>query len=208
MAIKIFRIILLLLVSTSFAMSSTKINKIAFCGNKSFGNRKLKSNIGIMETSLFHPKQKWDNINKRLLKQDLSSLRNFYRTHGFLDVVIKDSVVTNQKGVNIFIVVNEGQQYLWNQIIAIGNTVFSDKMIKSVIPAHKGTPINLLDIRSSIKQLIQMYQNTGKPEIAIRDSVGNENLYLFFNEGEFKGSIQDFYPIDQKKQLISLIMER
>jgi len=84
------------------------IHSINLSGNKSISKKDIlyifrqKPSKIIFNPTIF---------DSRLLKLDALSLKNFYHSKGFLDVLIRESFTTKDGSVDIFYTIEEGKQY-------------------------------------------------------------------------------------------------
>jgi len=82
------------------------VNEVYFLGNKTISERQLKKNINLKSTFLF-TKTKFD---RRILKLDAITIKNRYKTEGFLNATVRDSFLIQNNTVDIYFIVNEGQR--------------------------------------------------------------------------------------------------
>ncbi len=105
-------------------------------------------------------------------KEDKLKLIEKYNEHGYRDAIILEDSVWNydDKHVNVYVKVDEGQKYYIRNITWVGNTVYSTDYLSRVLGMNKGDVYNqkLLNKRLSEDD----------------DAVGNNywnNGYLFYN---------------------------
>ncbi len=149
-----------------------KIYKIDFEGNKEIPSKKLLSSM--KNTKVKNP----INILKRSkyiedkYQEDLEKIVNDYKKIGYRDArIISDSVAYNEEkdAIYIKIKVEEGLKYYFGNIKFIGNTVYSDEGLRSMLGINTGDVYNgvLLQERIADKSkpdgedMTNLYQNTG-----------------------------------------------
>ena len=156
-----------------------KVRNIIFEGNNKLTSKKLKGNMfskgafaKIHEAgkfaNLFKPKkytpERWEEDKKNLISK--------YNEYGYRDAVILEDSVWNvdEKHVNVYVKVDEGQQYFLRNITWVGNTVYTTDALSRLLEMKKGDVYNqkLLNKRLTEDD----------------DAVGNlywNNGYLFYN---------------------------
>ena len=149
-----------------------KIQQIDFEGNtkladqslrKVMKNTKQKNPIRVFKASKYI---------KDKFKTDLESIVASYKGKGYRDArIVSDSVVYNKETNKLSIKVNveEGNKYYFGNIKFLGNTVYSDQGLNSMIGINKGDVYNgvLLEKRIADKtkpdgdDITNLYQNNG-----------------------------------------------
>jgi outer membrane protein insertion porin family len=149
-----------------------KIQEINFEGNtkiadkslrKVMKNTKQKNPIRVLKASKYI---------KDKFKSDLESVVASYKEKGFRDArIVSDSVVYNKETNKLLVKVNveEGNKYYFGNIKFLGNTVYSDQGLNSMVGINKGDVYNgvLLEKRIADKtkpdgdDITNLYQNNG-----------------------------------------------
>ncbi len=149
-----------------------KIYEIDIEGNKEIAGKKLLKSM--KNTKIQNP----FNILKRSkfieekYQEDLESIVKDYKKIGYRDARIKSDTVTYNKekdALHIKINIEEGQRYYFGNIKFIGNTVYSDQGLSSMLGIQPGDVYNgvLLEERISDKSkpdgedITNLYQNNG-----------------------------------------------
>ena len=79
------------------------VNKVSFFGNDVLKKSDLLNQLELKPSSLsLFSKPEFD---RRLLKLDAISIKNYYNSQGFLEVTVKDSFSTLVDGVDVFYVI-------------------------------------------------------------------------------------------------------
>lgn len=169
----------------------TKIHRIYFNGNKALSSRDLKkamkktnekfsiyndwkSSILEMFSTKKFTSEEYENDKKNIISK--------YNEHGYRDaVLLSDSVVNyNEKKVDIFLSVEEGQQYYLKDIRFVGNTKYSTDYLSAVLGMKAGEVYNQkkLDERltSDDDAVSNVYFNNG---------------YLFFNADPVETDVEN-----------------
>lgn len=169
----------------------TKIHRIYFDGNKALSAHALKkamkktnekfsfyndwkSSILEMFSTKKFTTEEYENDKKNIISK--------YNEHGYRDaVLLMDSVVNfNEKKVDIFLKVDEGQQYFLKDIRFVGNTKYSTDYLSAVLGMKPGEVYNQkkLDERltSDDDAVSNVYFNDG---------------YLFFNADPVETDVQN-----------------
>ena len=152
---------LILLVFTSSAFAEIEINKIRFENNQFASKSDLEDIIHSEEGNNYEP---------RLIKLDKILLNNYYRQNGYLNVDIRDSVlvISKREKVDIIYYINEGQRFYYGGIRMKGNQEIESKAISD---QFKGidlySPLDEVKVNESVKNVENIYYNSGKPFIQL-----------------------------------------
>ena len=159
--------------------SKMKVRQIIFDGNQELKDSKIKGSMftkgafgKINEAgkfkNLFKPKkftpERYDEAKKALIDK--------YNELGYRDaVILEDSVWTvDEKHVNVYVKVEEGQKYYLRNITWVGNTVVTSDYLSAVLGMKKGDVYNQKFMKKRLSE--------------DEDAVGNyywNNGYLFYN---------------------------
>ena len=160
------------------------INSVSIIGHHSFNQRKLLEQIQLKPGSfLLFSRVEFD---RRLLKLDAISLKNYYHSNGFLEVAVKDSFSVINDKVDIFFIIEEGKQYYLNSVSIIGLRSLTEKEVKSLLDLKTGNPYNPVQINTNQALLNEAFEEKGKLfyqfdiKQEVQDSV---NITILINEG-------------------------
>ena len=160
------------------------INSVSIIGHHSFNQRKLLEQIQLKPGSfLLFSRVEFD---RRLLKLDAISLKNYYHSNGFLEVAVKDSFSVINDKVDIFFIIEEGKQYYLNSVSIIGLRSLKEKEVKSLLDLKTGNPYNPVQINTNQALLNEAFEEKGKLfyqfdiKQEVQDSV---NITILINEG-------------------------
>jgi len=210
--------------------SRVQIENIRFSGNNAFSDSELQENMttktkGFWILSLFTP----GYFKHSDLQMDIVNLKKFYRSHGYMDVQIEPNsieILPEKDGLDIEIVIAEGEQYLFEGYLFTGNTVFSEQVLKELTVARTGSQFNQEKLDKDKKAILDYYKDRAylfaqvspkfshsldKPTMRVRFDI-EENNEVHINKIKVKGNLftQDkvirreleFYPgekIDNSK---------
>jgi outer membrane protein insertion porin family len=150
-----------------------KIDDIIFIGNEVFADKRLRrvmKNTKKVNLNIF----KSSKVIAEKLKEDKVSLVEFYNENGYRDAkVLGDSMVwlsEEEKRVNLYIRIFEGNQYFVGDIEWIGNTKYPSSLLSNVLGIQKGDVFD----QSIFDERLFMDQDAV-------NSIYLDNGYLFFD---------------------------
>ena len=159
--------------------SKMKVRSIIFEGNEKLTSKKIKG--GLFKKGCFgkiHEAGKFANIfsakkyTPERYEDAKKALISRYNEQGYRDAtILEDSVWTvDEKHVNVFVKVDEGQRYFIRNITWVGNTIVNSEFLDNSLGMKKGDVYN------------QKYMNKRLSED--EDAIGNyywNNGYIFYN---------------------------
>ena len=184
--LKLFLLVAIAATISLYAQKSNTrtINSVLIIGHHSFSQRKLLEQIQLKPGSfLLFSRVEFD---RRLLKLDAISLKNYYHSNGFLEVAVKDSFSVINDKVDIFFIIEEGKQYYLNSVSIIGLRSLKEKEVKSLLDLKTGSPYNPVQINTNQALLNEAFEEKGKLfyqfdiKQEVQDSV---NITILINEG-------------------------
>ena len=137
---------------------NTEINTITFIGNKNIKSQFLLNIINIQNKTFFTDQ----SFDRRIIKLDAISIKNYYLTNGYLDVAVIDSFQINNNKADIFFRISEGKQYYLNAINITGNNSLPDKEIFKILNLKKKKPFNPVAIQINRNRLDDKYFELSK----------------------------------------------
>lgn len=149
-----------------------KINKIDFVGNEKISDKKLRKAFKNTKEQRIFRIFKSSKFVKDKYKEDLTSLVSKYKENGYRDArIINENVVYNKDKNKIDISINleEGRKYYFGDIRFLGNTVYSDQLLHSILSIKKGEVYNGVLLQKRIsddskpdgEDITNLYQNNG-----------------------------------------------
>jgi outer membrane protein insertion porin family len=114
-------------------------------------------------------------FNEIKYRDDKESVLNYYNSKGYRNaVILKDTAILDEKNnINLFIKVNEGNQFYFGNIVWRGNTKYNDSILNTILGISKGDIYNLEILNKRLgKQLSAEGADIG--------SLYMDDGYLFF----------------------------
>ena len=148
-----------------------KIEEIIFEGNEKLSDKKLRKAMKNTKQKNFLRILKRSKYIKADYKEDLVSLIDKYKENGYRDArIISDSITyIDNKTIALNIKVEEGEQYKFGKIDFVGNSVYTDQQLQSILRIVEGTTYNGVELRKRIADdtkpdaldLTNLYQDSG-----------------------------------------------
>ncbi len=149
-----------------------KISAINFVGNEQLVDKKLKKSFKNTKEKKLYRIFKSSKFVKDKYKEDLGTLITKYKEKGYRDArVVSENVTYNKDNnkINIDVNIEEGKKYYFGDIRFLGNTVYSDQALNSILGIKRGEIYNgvLLEKRIADKtspdaeDVTNLYQNNG-----------------------------------------------
>jgi outer membrane protein insertion porin family len=149
-----------------------KIRKIDFIGNEKLTDKKLKKTFKNTKEQKIYRIFKSSKFIKDKYKEDLTSLVSKYKEKGYRDArIVSENVVYNKEKnkINIDVSIEEGRKYYFGDIRFLGNTVYSDQILNSILGIKKGDIYNGVLLQKRIadntapdsEDVTNLYQNNG-----------------------------------------------
>ena len=161
---------------------STQIKSVTFIGNNNIKSKLLIDIINVQNKTFF-PDQLFD---RRIIKLDAISIKNYYLTNGYLDVAVVDSFMINDNSADIYFRIIEGKQYYLNSINISGNYSLRDEEIYSILSLRINKPFNPVAIQINRNRLDDRYFELSKlfTNVKIEPLVSDSIIInIFINEG-------------------------
>ena len=166
------------------------INNLKIEGNESISKNEILFIVRQRPPNFFFRRPKFD---PRLLRLDALTLKNYYYSKGFLDVVINESyhIKDNSKKnkfVDILYKVVEGKQYHLSKVHINGNNLVSKKKITKILGLKIDSPYNPVGLNDNLYLLENEYQNLGKlfATITVKDEIKDSvEIKIDIDEGKY-----------------------
>ena len=160
MKLYLWKMISLISLNIVFANSldNAQIKSVTFIGNKNIKSNSLQKIINIQNKSIFTELP----FDRRVIKLDAISIKNYYLTNGYLDVSVADSFSVNEKSADIYFRILEGKQYFLSSINISGNNSLKDEEIFSLLNLRKNYPFNPVGIQINRNRLDDRYFENSK----------------------------------------------
>lgn len=200
---KIRRILVLAITVGFFSSASAqdqpiRVRKVTFIGNSNIPARELKSTLHLTRGFWFAKKA----FDRRLLKLDAITVKNFYLSKGYLAAEIIDSVAIQHNRADIFFRIREGKRYYISSINVVGNTILSTPAILKILGFQLMQPYNPVTANNQIPILEEEYHRYGKlyAKINIRDEV-RDSVSININVKEGRDVYINQYFIEGEEPL-------
>ena len=151
--------------------SKIKIKNINFQGNEALTDGKLRS--AMSNTKRKFPGRFWKGSKyiDEQFKEDLENILDTYSRLGYRDSrILEDSISWNEdNSINIDIKLEEGKQYIFGDIIYVGNKSYTDQQLNTILKIEKGDVYNGSVLKERITgdgsptsdDIQTLYQNSG-----------------------------------------------
>lgn len=148
-----------------------KVKTITFNGNEQLSDKKLRKAMKKTKEKNFLRFLKRSKYVKDDFKEDLVSVIDKYKENGYRDArIISDSIIkNNDKTISININLEEGEKYTFGKITFVGNSVYTDRQLHSLLRINEGDTYNGVELKKRIADdskpdavdLTNLYQNSG-----------------------------------------------
>lgn len=159
------------------------LRKINFIGNESFEDKTLARRMKTKTANLLRS----GRFEQEKFDADLTSLTNFYKKNGFIDVRVGpyELIPVSERYLELNITINEGAKYLYDKTEIEGNSQFTTENLMSNFTLQTG---EVFDQEKYEKQLQKVYS-------------------LYFDEGYIYANIQPNYVKAEGKVTVQLKIE-
>ncbi len=134
-----------------------RIKKITFKENKAFPSNRLLKVISTRPDTLFTS----GILDEDVLRQDMERLEAFYKDKGFIDVKASNLIDYTDKGIDILININEGDQYFVGEVVIEGNKIISTKKINKELKMQPEKPYSPNNLRFDTIAIQTLYFDKG-----------------------------------------------
>lgn len=194
--------IAILLSISSYAQDGYKIKKVGFKGNDQIRNNELEKQTSTKSKTLINKVLFWKKApvyKQGLVKKDLNNLYKLYQTKGYINVIIKDSLVVNDKknSIRIYFIIKENlpitiNSFKWIvieknniekknilkglpkiELVDKGN-IFSDNNIYSLMKSAQNSLMNQGYVYASTKPVLKVDTINKKVDIKIKILQGDK----------------------------------
>ncbi len=137
-----------------------RVTRILFEGQRTFSPQRL---AGQVQTKtyiwIFRP----GTYSETQIREDIDSLRNFYRKEGFLDAQIGRRIEfsPDRQKMTVTFVIEEGIRYTIAKINVEGNRHFTAEQVLSAMQLSAGSVLNLDQLEADRKAVVALYNGDG-----------------------------------------------
>ncbi|MFH1550527.1 MAG: BamA/TamA family outer membrane protein [Planctomycetota bacterium] len=160
------------------------IKKMLFNGNHQFSDKKLLTQMTTRPRKLLGLLGK-GVYNEENLERDLERVANFYRSEGFLNVLVgveKLEFSEDRSEMYITIYIEEGQRFSLGRITFAGNRYFTDEELKAGMSLKEGGTFRISDYNHDIDHIRSLYTSRAYVDVVVgRD---NRDVTVIYHEAE------------------------
>ncbi|MDB3866083.1 POTRA domain-containing protein [Flavobacteriaceae bacterium] len=148
-----------------------KISSIEINGNEELSDSKLKASMKDTKEKSFFRIWKRSKFTNNSFETDKESMLTKFRSNGFRDArILSDTIIEeDNKNITLKINVEEGRRYYFGDINFIGNSVYTNRQLRSVLGIGEGNTYNGVLLQERIENaedpeandLTNLYQNNG-----------------------------------------------
>jgi outer membrane protein insertion porin family len=161
-----------------------KIRKITFEGNANFPSSELEKFMSTKTAWWWIRKGAFD---EEKFQADISRIRNFYRSKGFLDARVTSRMDYSEDGNDMFVtvVIDEGKLYLLGELSIQGELAFPEDEVYFRTKVRSGDPFDLGKIREDVENVRTLYYDRGymnaEIDIAQKYNASTDRMDLTYN---------------------------
>ena len=150
-----------------------KLKHIEITGNRYFDFATLRERMNIQTASLL--RRRYGLYSERLLQQDEDNIADLYRANGFPDVKVTNPAVQDDYGgqrgnLSVASQVDEGPQWLVNQMTIEGVPADDEKYLRSIVRSTEGQPYSAANVAADRDAVLGYYYNNGYPAAQFESS--------------------------------------
>jgi len=192
------------------------VRNISFIGNKIFSDRRLKEIITTKQTAWWRFITTSDNYNQDRLEIDVSKLREFYFTRGFIKFNVlkkQGDLLPDKSGFSILFLLNEGKRYkissikVTSKLDDLPNTNF-----RNLIPVNDNDWYNIRKLEKGISNINSSLADKGFafskiiPEFNIDEE--NASIELILNISQGSKNFVEFIDITGNSRTLDSVIRR
>ncbi|MDI6765643.1 MAG: POTRA domain-containing protein [Bacteroidota bacterium] len=174
--------------SLLYAVENPRIKSINFIGNSALSDHELTNVMIIKPGSIYSQSQ---------LSRDLKSIHKIYHQHGYYFSFIRiDSLGYGHDSlrINVFLSVDEGDQYTLGEVRFLGNKVYSGNELEQVMDIKNNEYLIPENLEYGIDRILSLYERNGYPFAKIEI----QNISSYKEEAKMKLRIDIGIDEDQK----------
>ena len=146
------------------------VRSINLVGNDNISLNEILYILRQRPPNFFFRRPKFDT---RLLKLDALTLKSYYHSKGFLDVIIEESFSKEDNFIDIEYNIIEGKRYFLSSVEIVGNNKIPKIKIEKLLGLNVDEPYNPVFINDNLYLIENEYHQIGKlfMEILIQDEI-------------------------------------
>ena len=143
-----------------------RIRSFRFEGNEIYPDKLIATKI---RSKAYFPIFNKGELNREQLELDASAIRKFYHERGYLDAQVgrRIDLSPNERDAVVIFIIEEGPQYLVNEIQVQGATLFTKRQILSNIPLVPGDIYTDRRREVAVNELKDLYGKLGYLNMAV-----------------------------------------
>ncbi|MDR1437683.1 MAG: outer membrane protein assembly factor BamA [Puniceicoccales bacterium] len=145
------------------------IARISFEGNAGIGERELRGVIQTRRRTVRSILNGSGYCVPQTMKADVVKLKNYYKSHGFLDVEIDENSIrripsADGKSVQLIVPVREGERFSVGNVEIVGNSLYGDGELRRRIPFNRGDWFSPEKVDAAEESIRYFYGQSGYME--------------------------------------------
>ena len=145
-----------------------KLVALALEGNKYFPSDLIRDRMQIQPSGWL---QEHGLYSQAMLNRDLESIRDLYRSNGFLQIntyaEVQDNYLGKHDQMRVVVHIEEGPQTLVKELNIVGATTFADVALRNMLANVPGQPFSDANMTADRDALVDFYFNRGFPEVTM-----------------------------------------
>lgn len=137
-----------------------RVRRVAFEGNKSFSNFRLR---GEVETDYYIWIFRAGQLDFDEVEGDTAALRRFYESKGYFDARVGSKLLfaANQKDVQVTFVIEEGPRYTIDKVIFSGLKAVDEAAVRADLKMIEGANYDREIVERDVRQIVRAYSPYG-----------------------------------------------
>ncbi len=168
--------------SVLFGQENASVRDISISGNSYLSSKEITNHLRLSKSRWFI-KPVYD---RRVLKLDAITVKNLYISHGFLSVIVTDSIFVEEDNIDIHFTINEGNQYFIRDIHVEGNTLIPTQKILDILQFKRNEPYDPVTANNRLSTLEAEHHQYGKlyARVQIEDFIQDSvDIFIRIHEG-------------------------
>lgn len=149
-----------------------RIEMISFEGNEVFFDKKLRKELETKKHNWLSWLLGTGKFDESVFREDLDTLRNFYRDAGYLDFEVDEAEVvidvSDDNKMNIIIPVSEGQRYFLGELSVEGATIYTEGELLSIVQLQPENPFSPQRVDDAATAVREYYTSNGYLDSGVR----------------------------------------
>jgi len=166
-----------------------RVRRIVFEGNSAYGDRRLKR---LIETSTYIWLFRTGAFDPETAQRDAAAIKAFYVARGYLNAQVgyRIDFAENESDLTLTFQIEEGLQHIIKSVRFLGNTVFADARLASMMASDVGAVIDADVLKADRRKIKMEYGRLGyiyadvKTTHVFDEEDGYVHLTVQINEGE------------------------